>query len=131
MKILLIELFLVIPFLLNAQNPTIYFDKTRCEKIFKLERIDSLPHPISIHKKLEKVIPSKQLAQPIQFNSWYLYKKDYTPLKKAHISEPLLISKEGKYFIQILGHRDQIFIELNVNNQEIKSSIFCHCVIHD
>jgi len=131
MKTFLTILLLQFPLLIIAQNPTVYLDKTRCQKAVRIELVDTLPYSFSLIPYLQKIIPKRQLAKPTKFTLWKLDKKTYTKIQEAYIYEDSILPEEGKYFLQIHDRIYSTFIEMKLYQRQLKSSIYFNCEIHD
>ena len=131
MKTLFNLLFFTIPFLINAQNPTIYFDKTRCQRKLKKDIVTDLPYSILLSDHLSKIISPRQIHNPTNFTLWKLDHKIYTKVKEGPSNIPFIIDEPGNYFLQIHDRINLIFIEMKLDSLELKSTIFYNCVIHD
>jgi len=131
MKTLLATFLLIIPFFLTAQNPTIYFDKTRCQRKLKMELVNELPFSISLPNHLHKIIQRRQAIKPTNYSLWKLQDKNYILINQGPTTSPTLFQTTGKYFLQIHDRINLAFIEIEISQQQFKSSIFYNCEIHD
>ena len=131
MKTLFYLFFFTIPFLINAQNPTIYFDKTRCQRKLKKEIVNDLPYSILLSNHLSKIISPRQLQKSTNFTLWKLDRKTYMKIKEGPSNIPFIIDEPRNYFLQIHDRINLVFIEMKLDTQELKSTIFYNCVIHD
>jgi len=131
MKILFTILLLQLSFISTSQNPTIFFDKTRCKKAIALEVVDTLPYSFSLVNHLQRLLQKKRITKPVFFSLWKLDGKVYRKLQEASIYETCLLPNEGSYFLQIHNQIQTTFLEIELTKKEIKSKIFFNCVIHD
>ena len=131
MKTLLTTLLFLIPFLLTAQNPTIYFDKTRCQRKLKMELVNELPFSFQLSNHLNDVLRRRQITNPSNYSLWKLDRKNYTLVNQDPTTSPILFQTSGKYFLQIHDRINLVFIEIEITQQQFKSSTFYNCEIHD
>ena len=131
MKTLLTILTLQIPLLITAQNPTIFFDKTRCQRKLTMEFVTTLPHSILLIRHLESIIPRRQLAKPTEFSLWKLDGKTFIKIQQGSIHEACKFPSAGKYFLQIDDRIHSTFVEWELKQGQLKSAIYYNCEIHD
>ena len=131
MKTLLTTLLFLIPFILTAQNPTIYFDKTRCQRKLKMTLVNELPFSFSLSKHLHDVLPRTQIVNLSDYSLWKLVHKNYILVNQGPTTSSILFQSTGKYFLQIHDRINLVFIEIEINQQQLKFSIFYNCEIHD
>ena len=131
MKTLLTILLFLFPFIIIAQNPTIYFDKTRCQKARTMELVDTLPYSFSLVPHLQKIIPKRHLSRPTKFSLWKLNRKTYNKIQEDYIHKNCFVKTKGKYLLQIHDRIHLTFIEMELKEGQLKCSIYSNCVIHD
>ena len=131
MKTLLTTFLFIIPFLLTAQNPTIYFDKTRCQRKLKMELVNELPFSFQLSNHLHDILQRRQIVNLTNYSLWKLDHKNYVLIHQGLTTSPILFQTTGKYFLQIHDRINLVFIEIEISQQHFKSSIFYNCEIHD
>ena len=131
MKILLTTFIVLIPFLLPAQNPIIYFDKTRCQGKLKMELVNELPFSFLLSNHLHDVLHRTQAIKATNYSLWKLDRKNYILVNQGPTTSPILFQTTGEYFLQIHDRINLVFIEIEISQQQFKSSIFYNCEIHD